>query len=189
MDTLVSCATSGPTGRRTADRESAAAAATARRSPARRRDVPGNPDDYWSPPDRSPGQHRLVRWIRDSDLPWPDAGPVQPDPCPGQRNLVSQFQETIIVQLDSRSQQKVSAGRGALSCVRQPATSELVQKTHIIAIQGANVRDVVTPHAQSLHAQAEGKTGDSLRIVSHGLQHVADPPCRPRRTRSTGCSS
>ena len=56
----------------------------------------------------------------------------------------------------------------ALDC----ALSELRKKSDVILVQVTNISDAMLTHADPLNAQAEGKTGDLLGVVTNGSQYI-----------------
>ena len=49
--------------------------------------------------------------------------------------------------------------------------SELVQETHVVPIELADVGDSMASHTKTLDSQSKGEAGDFFRVISHRLQN------------------
>ena len=83
----------------------------------------------------------------------------------GAREVASVWQSTVVIT------QWLVGGIGS-TLPGLGAISELIEKSHIVFKEQADVFDAVLSHGDAFHAQAKGETGVLFGVNMYGLQYI-----------------
>ena len=83
----------------------------------------------------------------------------------GAREVASVWQSTVVIT------RRLVGGIGS-KLPGLGAISELIEKSHIVFKEQADVFDAVLSHGDAFHAQAKGETGVLFGVNMYGLQYI-----------------